>query len=1180
MNHKTMRLVLCVILLMFVGAHSAFADNVYATIRGTVTDPTGAVVPGAQVTATNTLTGVTTKTTSQDNGLYQFLQLPIGTYSVTVAKQGFKTFKSSGVTLTVNQIYDLPVKVEVGVPTETVEVTASAVQVETANTQLNTVISSQQVVDLPLIGRNFVQLSQLTPGVLSSSDRFGSNFSTNGSQTQQSSYYVNGTDSGDIALNTPLILPSPDAIQEFNLVTSTINPEYGRNSGGIVNAVIKNGTNAFHGNVFDFYRDTFLNTHNYFQKTAPVFHQNQFGGTVGGPIRKDKTFFFFSYQGIRARQPQAVGVNTVFSAGERNGDIGDLLIGGSAARKVPAGGLPTAVTPFALLGDDNVVHPAGTPFFGTGTAGAIFNCGAVVAGLCTNAAYGHQNLTPFFNTVSAGLLSKFIPQANSTNNQFTFNPNQNVKTDQYIVRADHNLTSSDQLWGVAFFQKSPTSQDLPFTGASLPGWGQVSTASTKQFTVSHTHTFSSLMLNEFRLGYSRLNFDAVEPQNPASPASFGFTGINPQNSAAASMPLVSVTGFFTLGFSNNGPQPRKDQNYQLTDNFSKILGKHTMKFGGDARRFQVDNPFFFSNNGAFSFGGGGEFSTGTSAVDFLLGMPDSYTQNAGGVINARAYEYYFYGQDSWKAKNNLTLNFGAGYQIDTPYNNNQFGGLAYNCVIPGQQSTIFPSAPLGLNFPGDTNCNVSGTTIKYGHIAPRFGFAWSPNLGKLTGGPGKFSIRGGYGIYFNRTEEETALQNLGAAPFGVGSAGAGDQGFSPAFATPFNAVNGAGSANQKFPFTSFPKAGDATIDFANVFEPLSLNTNDPNLSVPYSQNFNLNIQREFPSNTVVTLGYVGALGRHLYRAYEGNSITAAGQAACIASASCFANRVFQHFFFPGHSALPGDIFASVGTQATDGNSNYNALQVNLTKGMTHGLQLITSYTWSHGIDTGSGLENSGFGARGTNVLNPSLNIGDSGNDARQRLVVGYIYQVPSLHHVFGWAPEKVFGGWKITGITTFQNGFPINMSDTGLRSATCDAFSFYGCPDNPNQVASSVSTLDPRTSTFNGQKNFWFDPSSFARVPLCTYVAGVLQNGSVCGQYGNTGRNSLHGPGINNTDFALLKDTKFGENYVFQMGLEGYNVFNHTQFNNPSGNAASAAFGRITSAASGRLVQLRAKFNF
>jgi hypothetical protein len=1147
----------------------AIADNVYATIRGYVTDATGAILPGVQVTATNTQTGATTSTTSQDNGRYEFLQLPVGTYSVSATKQGFKTYKSTAFTLDVNQIYELAVNMQVGTVNETIEVKAEAVQVETTSIQHQTVINSTEIVDLPLIGRNFVQLSQLAPGVMAASDRFGTNYATNGSQSQQNTYLVNGTDSNDIALNTPGLIPSPDAIQEFNLITSTINPEYGRNSGGIVNALIKSGTNSFHGDAFDFYRDTFLNDRNFFTvgPQQPIFHQNVFGGTFGGPVWKDKTFFFLSYQGTYNAVATPT-VTTVLSPAQRSGLFSDIF----AAPKAKTCGLgatagnPTALGPCApvqMVGEDGITHPAGTPY------ATLFPTGHIPS--------------VDFSPIATGLLNQFVPLPNAPGNGFSFNPVTNSKTDQGIVRIDHNLTSSDQLWGDFIENNNRATQGLPFTGATLPGFGTFSTANTKEITIAHNHTFSPSMLNEIRLGFFRLNFDAVEPSQLIQPSSVGFTNITPQNPKAAQVPVIALTGLFTLGFSNNGPQPRKDQNYQVTDNFTKIMGNHTLKFGFDGRRFQVDNPFFARVDGSFSFAGSGAFSTHDPGADFLLGIPDSYNQGSGSIINARAYEYYGYGQDQWKFRKNLTLTLGAGYEIDTPFNNNQFGGKAFNCVIPGQQSTVFPTAPVGLNFPGDKGCTLSGTNTKYGHIGPRFGFAWAPDLGKISGGgTGKFSIRGGFGVYFNRYEEETALQNLGAPPFGLSSNGIADNGLSPSFGNPWSDVAGRGSINNKFPFT--PPALGSNVDFT-FFEPLSINTNSPTLSTPYAMNYNLTISREFAGNSVLSLGYVGSLGRHLYRAYEADPITLAGAAACAAdlTGTCQNNRNIQHALFPQHSLLGADpsqctklnpltklpggaCFGSVGTQFTDGTSNYNALQVNLTKGMSHGLSLITSYTWGHSIDNGSSFENSGFGTRGTNPFFPNLNVGDSGFDARQRLVIGYVYNIPSLHHMANWAPDRIFGGWKMTGITTFQTGFPYNFSDSGFRDLTCDAFTFYGCPGNPNQNG-PISSLDPRTSSFNKKPFFWVDPTQFSK--------------PVLGTFGNAGRNSFHGPGINNWDFSLQKDTKITERTSFEMGIEGYNLFNHTQFNNPtSGNIESGNFQRILSAASGRLVQLRAKVFF
>ena len=1175
-------------LLVLLIAQPAFADNVYATVRGTVTDSTGAILSGVKVTATNTQTNVTTSTTSNNSGLYEFTQLPVGSYSISASRQGFKTYKSTAFTLSVNQIYDLGISMQVGEVSETVEVKADAVQVETTSIQHQTVINSQEIVDLPLIGRNFVQLSQLSPGVSGTSDRFGTNYATNGAQSQQNTYLINGTDSADIALNTPGLIPSPDAIQEFNLVTSTINPEYGRNSGGILNALIKTGTNSFHGGAFDFYRDTFLNTRNFFTigPQQPIFHQNVFGGTFGGPIFKDKTFFFLSYQGTY----NTIGtptVTTVFSQDQRNGNFAadsQLITAFIQGQRNS--------TPFdGIVGDDGMKHAAGTPWFGTGTSGAIFNCGNTPTQsnpTCSNPAFGNIGAGNF-NSIASNLMNKFVPLPNGANNAFSFSSANAAKTDQGIVRVDHNFSSSDQIWATYIDNNNRGTQGLPFTGATLPGFGTFSTADTKEATLAYNHNFNPTTLNELRVGWYRLNFDTVEPSQTISPSSFGFA-INPDNPKAAQLPVMAVTGLFTLGFSDNGPQPRKDQNYQVTDNFTKIIGKHTLKFGFDARRFQVDNPFNPRIDGHFDYAGAGGFSTGDPGVDFLLGIPHDYLQGSASVINARAYEYYGYGQDQWKIKNNLTLTFGAGYQVDTPYNNNQFGGEAFNCVEQGTQSTVFPTAPAGLLFPGDRfgdggDCTRSGTTTKYGHLGPRAGFAWSPNLGRISGGTGKFSIRGGFGVYFNRYEEETALQNLDAPPFGITSAGAGDvpspsnpnppASGSPGFANPFADVTGVGSNPNKFPFTPPPLG--SPVDFT-FFEPFSINTNARNLNTPYSMNYNLTIEREFAGNTVMSVGYVGSQGRHLYRAYEADPITLAGAAACLtntgAEAGCVGHRALQHLLFPQNSLFGTNAFGSVGTQFTDGTSHYSALQVNVTKGMSHGLSFITSYTWSHSIDNASGFESSGFHTRGTNTDFPFLNVGDSDFDARQRFVIGYVYAVPSLHKMANWAPDRVFGGWKLTGITTFQGGTPINLGDSTFRSLTCDAFVFYDCADNPNQVA-AVTTLDPRASS----KNFWFNPKDFTKQAI--------------GSFGDVGRNSIHGPGTNNFDFSLQKDTKITERITFEMGLEGFNVFNHTQFCNgisgtafvnPGGcittNIASRNFGRVFQAGQGRLVQLRGKINF
>jgi hypothetical protein len=1139
-------------------ALQVWSADVTARIRGTVTDPSGAVVPNAELTATNTQTGVAYRAKSQTGGNYELLNLPVGTYNLAATAPGFRTFAASGIKLNIDQQYVQDVRLGIGSTSEKVEVVANSVQIDTTNIQLSNVVEAKQIVDLPLIGRNWTQLELIEPGVQASSDRFAT-FSANGSQTQQSSYLINGTDTNDLPLNTAMYVPSPDALAQFNLITSSLNPEYDRNSGGIVSASIKNGTNAYHGDVFEFYRDTFLNTHNFFQLTAPKFHQNLFGGTLGGPVLKDKAFFFLSYQGNRAISPQIVAANTVFTPAELSGNW-SLTPAGPATNLWTKATSTTASKsnkiPGTLLGATGC--PAGS------TWGSCFQPGG----------FGTAVLpipTAAFNSIATGLVQKFVPLPNAANNQFLFNPTTQTVQDQGIARLDGNLTSKDQLWGVFVFQHSPSSDVLPFTGGTLPGFGDVSKRETHQFTGSWTHMFGSTTLNEFRLGYSRFNFDAVEPAQSVLPSTAGFQ-ITPQNTTSAGLPLVTVTGLFSLGFSSNGPQPRIDQTYQATDNFSKIIGNHSYKFGYEGRRFNVDNPFFGRNNGSFSFGGTGQYSTLNAGLDFLLGNPDTYGQGAGGVINAYAYEHYLYGQDQWKFRDNLTITYGAGWQIDTPFHNRQFKGEGTNCFFPGQQSTIFPTAPTGLNYPGEAGCNdASGATTAWKDIGPRVGFAYAPTLGFLSAGDShKLSIRAGYGIYFNRTEEETSLQNLGAPPFGLSSAGANDFGTAttaPAFANPYVDINSGQAFTNKFPFT-FPTPG-APVNFKQ-FEPIGISLYSPHFRIPYSENFNLTVERELPASIVARLSYVGALGRHEQITYEGNPITQAGHDACLASSACVSGRNNQVVNFPTHTAFaPGNLIASVGTIDTRGSSTYHSLELSATKGFTHGLLFQTSYTWSHALDNGSSFEDSGFGGavRGFNQCVPGRNFGDSQFDARHRFVFSPLYEVPNWKNLPGlhWLPDVVGRGWEISGILTLATGFPVDIrTSSGSLSLFCAAnFQFYACPDVPDQIA-PVKYLDPRQG-----RNFWFDASSFQTEAI--------------GTFGNTHRDPFHGPGINNTDVALAKNIYFwpgSESKYIQLRLESYNVFNHTQFNLPTGNIASSNFGRITGAAAGRASQLAAKIYF
>ncbi len=1131
----------------------ARADQLYGSIRGVVADPSGAVIPAATVTATDVNTGISHQLKTSADGSFEFLNLIVpATYDVAVQKSGFQRFVSRSIILNINQTYVVNVVLKVGAPTEQVTVSANPAQVESTSMERGTVINSRLILDIPLNGRNWVQLQQLEPGVVAASDDT-SNYATNGSQPEQNSYLINGTDDNDLPLNTVQVTPSADAIAEFKMVTNTINPEYGRNSGAILNAVIKSGTNQFHGDGFDFFREPSLNARNFFQPAPAIFHRNQFGGTVGGPLWKNHTFFFFSYQGTRETQPEVSadcgcptpGAVPVFSQAQRDGVFPGLATS-------------TSTSPFPLVGDNGQTYPAGTPY------STIFSNGTIPSA--------------DFNPISSNLLNKYVPLP-TVGSLYEFNPGLNSIDDQYLTRIDETIDSNDSIWGYFLWERNPDTQVIPFTGATVPGFAQIDKVHWQQYTAAWNHTFNGTTLNEARIGYTRLNFFSVAPQTPMAPSSAGFTGITPQLTSGEGLPVVNVLGYFDLGFSTNGPQPRIDQTYQATDNFSKVVGNHTLKLGFNMLRFQVYNPFSHVNDGEFNFNGTGMYSTGDPAADFLLGIPDNYSQGSGDILNERTQEYYSYAQDQWRIRPTLTLTYGVGWSIDTPNVDNYHDNHAGVAFRPGEQSTVFPTAPTGYVFQGDPGVNAFGLT-QWKDFAPRFGFAYTPDWGWLTGGSGKASIRAGYGIYFNRFNGETTNQTEGSPPFALNSFGVTDANatnpalppLSPSFANPFADIAGKYSIPNKFPYTP-----SSTPNFS-LYYPISVSVYDPNISIPYAENFSLTVERQLGASTILSLGYVGATGHRLLLATELNpGINPSG---CAANPVCAANPGYQPVLFPGNYNYPGNILASIGDVATVGNSNYNSLQATINKHFSHGLQFLTSYTWSHAMDDSSGYENSGFGGSGSGgfgqlrSINPfnreAADYGPSIYDATNRLVISYVYQFPSVRHFnyFTRLPSRLTDGWQISGMTTFQSGFPLDVVDSAFPSLTSSFYTYYTYSggagwDVPN-VAGPTKYLNPRSNP----TNLWFSPSSFSAPAL--------------GTEGNAGRNLLRGPGLNNFDFALEKGLRITESTRMELRFEFYNLFNHTQFD-PAGITTdfnSPAFGTETAAYSPRVIQLGAKFYF
>jgi len=1021
-------------------ATPAAADNLYASIRGTVTDPTGAVVSGAKLTATNSATGIIFSTTSSGTGNFVFLQLPIGDYTVKAEQTGFKAYRASGIHLDLDQVYNLSVKLALGAATEQIVVEANPVQVEQTDMQLGTVVTGKQIVDIPLNGRNWTQLQQLEPGIIGTSDRFGGGggaFSGNGAGTQQNSFLINGVDSNDSSLNTVLVIPSPDSIGEFRLLSNTLNPEYGRNSGTVINATIKNGTNQFHGSAFEFYRDTFLDAKSYFDYPCynalgvqlsdcrSAFHQNEYGGTIGGPIFKEKAFFFFSFQGYHQRIPQAAASTVpVFTTAQfQNGDFSaDAPIAGTSPVPLTGNASSTLCA--------NTTCPAGTAY------STLFPGGIIP--------------TSDFNLLSTKLVNQF--NAFNSAGSVQVSPTTTATDKQSLGRIDYKLTNSDALWFYGLYETHPSVDTLPFTGTTLPGLPEQALRHQQQYSFSWTHTFSPTTLNEFRLGYTRFNFAAVTPVNPINPTAYGFTGIIPQNAASASLPVIT-TPLFTLGFSANGPQPRIQNVYQLTDNFSKVWGHHTFKAGINVDRPSIGNPFYNNLGGNFGFSGSGKYSTGDGSLDFLLGFPDTYAQGSGSIVDAKAHEIYAYVQDQWQIRPNLTLTFGTGYDIETPWKNNYAHGLIMAAFRPGQQSTVFPTAPPGFVYPGDTGINeYGGMSVRYDLFAPRFGFAWSPTASR------NWSVHGGIGLYYNRSEEELALQTLTNAPFAITSAGAGPACGSVGFANPFLDATGTCSTTNPFPFKPYP-AGTRNIDFSQ-FAPIGFgfNTEDPRFTAPRSTNFNLTIERQLDKATILSVAYVGNRGRHeegaivLNLAGQApgiNPIAAADPSGkCIRgylrlknSADCPVTPITENADLTWTNGTPvagatpfnASIYGHPGQELTEFNSKYDSLQVTLNRRFSHGLQVLAAYTWSRYFDQTSSLENSAFNAPGINPFCYKCMWAPSANDAPQRFVISYTYTLPIYSLTHKW--KALTDDWNLSGIYTLQHGTPVGVFDFAIMGS-------------------------------------------------------------------------------------------------------------------------------------------------
>ena len=1182
-------------------------SSITGSISGVVTDPSGAVILGASVVATNTQTGVKTTVTTDAKGFYSLPALAIGAYDLQVSQIGFKSYTRTGLVIDANSALRADAALSVGTINEKVEVSTEAAHVETESTQMGEVISGKTMTAVPLNGRAFTDLLALQPGVspynsidtgmTGVNDRpvdgglNAGNQSVNGQREASNGFMVNGSNVEEGKNNGAAIIPNLDSIAEFRIITNNYDAEYGNYSGGQINVVTKSGTNSLHGSGFEFLRNTSLDAKNYFSQPTdktPVFRQNQFGGTFGGPIRKDKTFFFVDYQATR--RTQAPTVNTQMpSVANFGGNFLDSA--GSLSGVVNGPGFASLLSKrlgYTVTDQEAYYTPTCTPCV---FPGAVIpkNAWSPVA----------------VNVLKLGL----IPQPNAPNNFFeTSKYAQTLRDDKGGIRVDQN-TRFGTLFAYYFADDYVLNDPTPNSGvsnavpASTFAYNANTTGRAQLINLGDTKTFGSYSVNEFRFSYVRNVLNLATPQGGVGPnyslANLGF--VTPWNAASGGISPIqpSLEGVPPFAFNNfivGVPEVSTRQynnSFQWLDNFSRVMGTHSLKFGGQFHYDQINERNFAAENGQYQFTGG---ETGIDFADFLIGAPSNLTQASPQILDSRSKYYGLFAQDSWRVTSDLVFNYGLRWEASMPWYDTQNKTETF---IPGKQSVKFPGAPLGYVVAGDPGVPRTLAPTQWHNVSPRLGLAYSPSsssgiAGKLFGGPGRTSIRVGGGLYYTSVEDLSQFLEVGDPPYGLfyGSSAP------PLLEAPYLTRSTGASVGQRFPFpfpstNVSPQNPNTTFPWAQV-EPLSFDWSfDHRNKLPYSEHYEFSIQRQIGANTVLTTSYVGNQGHRLVSAVESNP---ANQALCLflsnpanlapnSAGPCGPFSETPPFTVNAQSVgtttpwvitvngrpkvIPavrpfGPLVDTNPYVSTVANSRYNSLQVSLSHN-TGSLSFLAGYTFSKCMDNASGLQDS------TNPFNPRLSEALCNFDVTHNFVFSYDWLMPFDKFVTaGWA-KKVAGGWSLSGITNFATGLPISLSENddnsliGANAAPVDVPNFSG-------GGKVLGDTNPR----HGQP--YFNTSLFSFENL--------------GQFGNSRRRFFHGPGLNNWNMALLKSTKITESKELELRFEAFNLFNHAQFSNPTGLINSGlpnfvngvnqggSFGIVSSARDPRILQLGAKFLF
>jgi hypothetical protein len=1129
---------------MFLVCSFAQGQDISAKITGTVTDASGAVVAGAQVTARETSRGTTYDTRTSASGTYYLSPLPVGQYTLKITAQGFSSSEHPAFTLDQAQTARIDIALTVGQASQTVEVTGAPPLLQTDDSYLGTVLDARANVTLPLATRNYNQLTLLSPGAvtLNPSSFTGPQASfqvgrpyINGNREQTNNYILDGMDNNQIDNNDVAFAPSVDAIQEFNLISQNAPSSYGNYLGGIVSVTIKSGTNQFHGDAFEFIRNDVFNANtwaNGLLKTAttsaaptPKLRWNEFGGSVGGPIVKDKLFFFADYQGSRFDQPATSALFTVLTTAERNGDFSALCTAGFNAQGLCNNLAQQLYDP----------HSAGSA---TGRLPFLNN-------------QITSNVSPAASKI---LNSPLYPQPiNSllTNNQINLT-HSSTNSDQGDLKIDWVATQKDHIYGRYSQQNisNPTTNSLPLQGNSL------STYPLYNGVIDYSHTFNATLLNNLRFGgsYFPVTFSNTNATGQDLPATFGIAGTAPGQTFLPQMLFAGAFNASDFG-NNNLVQQFHDTVVQVEDTVTVIHGKHTFNLGFEFFRYITNilyvgnsglagqitfNGSFTGNPGVVIPGSNGSTTTpsGFAEADFLLGLPENVAVGTGTGHSLRNNLYSGFAQDDWHALPNLTLNLGLRYEVINPradaHNEvTNYGLFTGDVIIAGVNSN---SSSLYNQYNGPTN------------FQPRIGFSWQPNGDKAM------VVRGAYGI--SNFSETTGTGNLLFQ--------------NPPFAVQPNVTNAGGtvalpSSTLDQGFSTFPSSGctvaAAIAQLPVCFSGAGIHAFDPNNTRPaVSQQYNLTIQRQIGNSSTFSIGYVGQKTDHLM------AILLINQKVLEANGTIAPSPYLN----PNLLSLVGQarLTSSVGY------SNYNALQTSFQQRLNHGLEFQANYTFAKCLGNSSGFfaqygdSNAAFTQAGNNhfffqnTYNPAADYGRCDQNVTNSFNGFVTYDLPfGRGRQFGSniprAADLVIGGWQANTILQFHDGFPFTAQATD-NSGTTSGFARADC-------SGPARNTPYQRSTVAGNPGYtWFDPNSVSQP-----TSG----------FGNCAVGSFTGPGLQAVDFSVSKSFHIVESQSLQFRAEAINALNHPILNAPN-SSIGPTFGLVNASQGERNLQFALKYMF